>query len=200
MIAHLRGTLLEKGYDHVVVEVGGVGLRVQVSLQTLAEVGQKGQEARLHTHLQVREDALTLFGFATESERTAFELLTSVQGIGPKLAMAILSALTAEELAAAVGNEDVARLKRIPGIGLKTAERMVLELRSKLDRVVGRVPSGKTAQAQQPSPLQAQVVSALTNLGYKPAEAERAAEAAVKDAPQAHVAELVKRALRALAE
>ncbi len=198
MIAQVRGTLLEKGYDHVVVDVGGVGLRVTVSLSTLAALRETGQEARLLTYLQVREDALTLFGFATAEERLAFEQCISVQQVGPKLAMSILSTLSPSELASAIRAEDVARLRKIPGVGNKTAERLVLELRDKMDkRVVPLKPAGSPA----PNSTSAQVASALQNLGYKPAEAERAAESAAAGAgTSVSVADLVKKALRALAE
>lgn len=205
MIASVRGTLLEKELDHVVVEVGGVGLRVAVSLHTLAQLPPVGDSAFLRTHLQVREDALTLFGFASIEERSAFELCTSVQGIGAKIAMSILSSLAPSELALAIKNEDVARLKKVPGVGMKTAERMVLELRDKLDRAglapVGeRAATAKWAAGKPGDGLATQVSSALINLGYRPAEAERAAEAAAGTAPQASVADLLKRALRTLAE
>lgn len=193
MIARLRGTLVEKGIDHVLVDVGGVGFRVAVSLNTLAALPSVGSVAELHTQLIVREDALSLVGFASVEERAAFDLVTSVQGIGPKLAMSILSALEAGELAAAVRGGDHARLTRIPGIGKKTAERLVLELRDKFDAApaatAAKKPGGTTA-----------VSSALVNLGYKPAEAERAAADAAKAHPGAGVAELVKAALRLLAE
>jgi holliday junction DNA helicase RuvA len=198
VIARLRGALVEKGIDHVIVDVGGVGFHVVVSLQTLAELPQAGQPVTLTTRLLVREDALTLYGFGTDDERIAFELCTSVQGIGPKLAMSILSTLAPAELSHAVRGGDHARLTRIPGIGKKTAERMVLELRDKFDRA----PLGAAARApvKERTALSAQVASALVNLGYPPRDAERAADAACETAAGAPVAELVKRALRALAE
>lgn len=200
MIASVRGTLLEKAIDHVVIEVGGVGLEVAVSLNTLSALPPAGQPAYLRTYLQVREDALTLFGFASVEERSAFELCTSVQGIGAKTAMSILSSLAPEELARAVRSEDVARLKKVPGVGMKTAERLVLELRDKLDRA-GLSARGEPPPAEKPSgKLAAQVSSALVNLGYRPAEAERAAETVSGESPQASVANLLKRALRTLAE
>ncbi len=200
MIARLRGALAEKGIDHVIVDVGGVGLRVSVSLQTLAELPAAGQPCALLTQLVVREDSLTLFGFATPEERAAFDLCTSVQGIGPKLAMAILSSLSPSELASAVAGGDHARLTRIPGIGKKTAERIVLELRDKIERAgLGGGRPG-AARAHEPQGAAAQVASALINLGYRPADAERAAETATANAQGASVAELVKKALRALAE
>jgi holliday junction DNA helicase RuvA len=203
VIAHLRGTLADKGVDHIVVDVGGVGFEVNISLQTLEALPPAGEPVTLLTHLAVREDALTLFGFATADERAAFELCTSVQGIGPKLAMAILSSLAPAELARAVRSGDHARLVRIPGIGKKTAERLVLELRDKIERaglgaqVAGARPRSPTEKAGVP----AQVASALANLGYRAQDAERAAQMACDEAaPETPVAELVKRALRALAE
>jgi Holliday junction DNA helicase RuvA len=200
MIAMLSGVLAEKGADHVILDVGGVGYRVSVSLQTLAELPRVGEPARLLTHLAVREDALTLYGFATDEERTAFELCTSVNGIGPKIAMAILSDLAPAELADAVRREDVPRLKRVSGVGGKTAERIVLELRDKIDKAGLGPRIVKPQSAQKGDALQLQVSSALVNLGYKPAEADRAAETAIGAGPPGAVADLVKRALRALAE
>lgn len=192
MIAQLHGTLLEKGTDFVLLEVGGVGFRVSVSFTTLAALPAMGATTRLHTHLVVREDSLSLVGFASLDERTAFDLVTGVQGIGPKLALSILSTLTASELAAAVRAGDHARLTRIPGIGKKTAERLVLELRDRF--------GGVTAAAKRPVGGSSAVTSALVNLGYKPAEAERAAAQAVKASPKAEVGDLLKAALRLLAE
>lgn len=201
MIARLRGSLVEKLIDRVVVDVGGVGLSVVVSLQTLAELPAVGQPVTLLTYLQVREDALTLFGFATDEERTAFELCIGVQMVGPKLAMSILSALSPQELGAAVRAGDHARLTRIPGIGKKTAERLVLELRDKVEKagLGGGARGDARASAEKPTGA-AQVASALVNLGYREADAQRAAEHAHSTQPGASVAELVKRALRALAE
>ena len=193
MIAMLRGTLVDKGIDHVLLDVNGVGYRVSVSLNTLAALPPVGGSATVHTELIVREDSLSLVGFATVDERAAFDLVTGVQGIGPKLAMSILSTLDAGELARAVRDGDHARLTRIPGIGKKTAERLVLELR---DKFTG---SSSAPTAKRPGGSQA-VSSALINLGYKPAEAERAAAEADKAHPGAGVAELVKAALRTLAE
>ncbi|MGZ3406714.1 MAG: Holliday junction branch migration protein RuvA [Polyangia bacterium] len=194
MIALLRGVLADKGIDHVLVDVNGVGYRVAVSLNTLAALPPVGATATVHTELIVREDSLSLVGFATVDERAAFHLVTAVQGIGPKLAMSILSAMDASALGSAVRDGDHARLTKIPGIGKKTAERMVLELRDKFGAPTSSATqvSGKLGGSQA-------VSSALINLGYKPAEAERAAADAGKQHPGAGVAELVKAALRILA-
>jgi len=200
MIAMLRGRVAQRSLDHLILDVAGVGYRVTVSLQTLAELPAVAAETTLLTYLQVREDALVLFGFASEVERAAFELCISVQGVGPKMAMSILSTLTPTELAAAVAAEDVARLRRIPGVGQKTAERLVLELRDKFEKAGIIAASTPATHAVSTHPLETQVASALTNLGYRPAEAARAAADASKSSPQATVAELVKKALRNLAE
>jgi Holliday junction DNA helicase RuvA len=193
VISHLKGGLAEKGIDHVVIDVGGVGLRVTVSLNTLAELPPTGNAVSLLTHLIVREDALTLYGFSSTAERSAFELCMTVQQVGPKLAMSILSTMSPDELGQAVAAQDVARLQKIPGVGKKTAERLALELRDKFDVVAPKVVPLKRPSA-------APVVSALVNLGYKPAEAERAVDDVIEKFPAAPVPELIKRALRALAE
>jgi Holliday junction DNA helicase RuvA len=198
VIAQLRGTLVDKGIDSVILDVGGVGFRVSVSLNTLATLPTVGHTAQLYTHLAVRinaEEVLLLVGFATVEERVAFDLCTSVQGIGPKLALSILSTLEPRQLAEAVRRGDHARLTRIPGIGKKTAERLVLELRDKF----GDAASEPATTAKRTGGTQA-VVSALTNLGYKPGEAERAADEASKAHPAAPVEQLLKAALRLLAE
>jgi Holliday junction DNA helicase RuvA len=197
VIAQLCGALAQKAIDHVVIDVGGVGFHVIVSLQTLASLPQPGERVTLLTYLAVREDALTLYGFFDAAEREAFELCLSVQGIGPKLAMSILSTYTPSELAAAVRGGDVARLQRIPGIGKKTAERIALELRDKFDRVA--LPA-RAAAGPMSSAATAQVVSALTNLGYRPHEVERVVDEIAARSPGTPVPELIKKALRALAE
>jgi Holliday junction DNA helicase RuvA len=202
VISQLRGTIVEKTLEHVVLDVGGVGYHVFCSLNTLAELPEVGVAARLFTVQQVRAESLKLFGFSTVEEREAFELATSVQGIGGDKAMSLLSQLAPPELAEAVRREDVARLKRVPGIGQKTAERLVLELRSKF----GPAAPLSTKLAAKPGGgpvgdrLQVQVAGALVNLGYKPPEAERAAESALAAGPHGSMTDLVKRALRALAE
>lgn len=194
MIGMLRGTLAEKGLDRVLLDVGGVGYEVAISMTTLQALPQAGHEVTLRTYLHVREDALQLFGFYSDEERRAFELCISVSGIGPKLALATLSGMDPGTLADAVRRGDVTRLCRIPGIGKKTAERMVLELRDKFGApATTATPQSKMGGAQA-------VSSALVNLGYKPAAAERAAAEAGKAHPGAAVAELVKAALRILAE
>jgi len=196
VIAQLRGVLVEKSLDRVVIDVHGIGYQVVVSLQTLAELPAAGSEVTLKTHLQIREDAHLLFGFSTEAERRAFELCLSVSGVGPKLAMALLSAMRPDELGRTVIAGDVARLQKTPGVGRKTAERVVVELRDKFEKLgIGRREGEAAPRA---SGVATVVASALVNLGYRLPEAERAAAEAVKEAGEAPLAELVKRALRAL--
>jgi Holliday junction DNA helicase RuvA len=201
VITRVRGLLLERELDRVTVEVGGVGLDVAVSAQTRAHLPETGREVALHTYLHVREDALTLFGFRSPEERQAFLLCLSVQQVGPKLAMSILSAIDAEGLAAAVRAGDHGRLRKIPGVGQKTAERLVLELKDKLDKVGlgGRAPAAPVKPGALTGPAST-VAAALVNLGYKAAEAERAAKDAAAAGAGEGVELLLTRALRLLAE
>jgi Holliday junction DNA helicase RuvA len=177
MIAHLRGKLLAKHPNQVVVEAGGVGYEVNISVPTFSELPANGSEVALHIHTHVREDLLALYGFLRPAEKQLFEKLITVSGIGPKLAMIILSGMAADEMAAAIRGNDVALLTRIPGIGKKTAERMVLELRDKLPQVAGT--STPTVPAM--SAMQEDVLSALVNLGYQQAAAEKALASVVKN-------------------
>ncbi|MGA9526631.1 MAG: Holliday junction branch migration protein RuvA [Terriglobales bacterium] len=176
MIAHLRGTLLVKHPNQAIVETHGVGYDVTISVPTFAEMPAAGSEVSLHIHTHVREDALSLYGFLRLGEKQLFEKLLTVSGIGPKLAITILSGMPAEEMIAAIRGGDVGRLTRIPGIGRKTAERMVLELRDKLPAAT----PAEGANAPQTSPVEEDVISALVNLGYQRAAAEKALLAASK--------------------
>lgn len=171
MIALLRGVLLEKHPNQVVVETGGVGYDVTIPVSTYTHLPDAGAEVRLRIYTHVREDALALFGFLTQDEKGLFEKLIGVSGIGPKLAVTILSGLAAPELIQAIRRSEVERLVRIPGIGKKTAERMVLELRDKLPAVSGEEP----ATAAVPlSSIEQDVLSALLNLGCGRPQAETA--------------------------
>jgi len=174
MIAHLRGKLLAKHPNQAIVETHGVGYDVTISVPTFSELPATGNEVALHIHTHVREDALSLYGFLRLEEKRLFEKLLTVSGIGPKLAITILSGVAADEMIAAIRGGDVARLTRIPGIGRKTAERMVLELRDKLP------PSGTSAEpsAGATTPVEEDVLSALVNLGYQRAAAEKALQSA----------------------
>lgn len=203
MIAHLRGVLVEKTIDHVIVECGGVGYGVIVSLGTLAELPEVGREVKLLTHLAVREDAHVLYGFAGEAERRAFELCTSVSGIGPKLAIAILSTFRPEALADAVRTGDVKRLSSAPGIGKRTAERIVVELKDRVDKAGLGTQAGGRAVAiagggARLDGIGAIVASALVNLGYRSDAAERAAREAAAGREGEPLEVLLKEALRAL--
>jgi holliday junction DNA helicase RuvA len=177
MIAHLRGKLLAKHPNQVVIETGGVGYEVTISVPTFSELPANGSEVALHIHTHVREDVIALYGFARPAEKQLFEKLMTVSGIGAKLAITILSGMDADEMAGAIRGNDVARLTRIPGIGKKTAERMVLELRDKLPQATGL----STAKAPTISATEEDVLSALVNLGYQRPAAERALAAAVKN-------------------
>lgn len=170
MIAHLRGTLLAKHPNQAIVETHGVGYDVTISVPTFTEMPAAGGEVALHIHTHVREDALSLYGFLRLAEKDLFEKLLTVSGIGPKLAITILSGMPADEMVAAIRGGDLAKLTRIPGIGKKTAERMVLELRDKLPEPTG---ASETIAALT-SPVEEDVISALVNLGYQRAAADKA--------------------------
>jgi holliday junction DNA helicase RuvA len=176
MIAHLRGKLLAKHPNQAIVETGGVGYDITISVPTFSDLPAIGTDVALHIHTHVREDIIALYGFMRSSEKLLFEKLITVSGIGPKLAITILSGMAADEMVGAIRGNDIARLTRIPGIGKKTAERMVLELRDKLPTAV---PT--TAVASSPmNPTEEDVLSALLNLGYQRAAAEKALEGNMK--------------------
>src|SRR5215813_1726706 len=177
MIAHLSGRLLAKHPNQAIVEAGGVGYDVTISVPTFSDLPQLGSEVALHIHTHVREDALALYGFLRPSEKQIFEKLISVSGIGPKLAITILSGMPADQMALAIRGNDVPKLTRIPGIGKKTAERMVLELRDKLPKEA----LGEVTVLSATSPVAEDVLSALVNLGYQRPVAERALATASKN-------------------
>src|SRR5882672_5601576 len=176
MIAHLRGKLLAKHPNQAIVETGGVGYDVTISVPTFSELPAVGAEVALHVHTHVREDLIALYGFLRPAEKSLFEKLITVSGIGPKLAITILSGMAADEMTGAIRGNDIAKLTRIPGIGKKTAERMVLELRDKL-------PKGEadTAPVSTMNPIEEDVLSALMNLGYQRSAAEKALMVALKN-------------------
>jgi holliday junction DNA helicase RuvA len=178
MIAHLRGRLLEKHPNRIIVDVQGVGYEAHVPLSTFYEMAEPGADITLRIHTHVREDALALYGFATLLELQLFERLIGVSGIGPKLALAVLSGIEPNELIAAVRQGNVARLTAIPGVGKKTAERIGLELK---DKLAAFLPAEGTAAAAPTAgeSLRTDVLSALINLGYHRPLAERAVDAAV---------------------
>ena len=202
MIAHLRGRLLEKQPNRIVVDVGGVGYDVFVPLSTFYSLGDPGDEVALRIHTHVREDALTLYGFATRLEQGLFERLIGVSGIGPRLALSVLSGIEPLELVRAIERGDVARLTAIPGVGKKTSERLVLELKDRLPRAqLAAAVAGLTAP-EEPV-LRDDVLSALLNLGYHRPLAERAVDAAIKTfgaTSDAGFERTLKQALRELAK
>ncbi len=194
MIAHLAGIVLRKSPQEVVVDVGGVGYRVVIPVSTFYQVPDDGAAVRLLIHTHVREDALLLFGFATPGEQALFERLIEVAGVGPKLAVNILSGIEATALVAALHGGDIPRLTRIPGVGKKTAERLVLELK---DKVAALVTPIEPAAARPAGGARSDVISALANLGYSRPEAERGVEQALRDG-DSRFDELLRRALQVL--
>jgi Holliday junction DNA helicase RuvA len=173
MIAHLRGILLEKHPNQITVEVGGVGYEVAIPVSAYTSLPERGAEVRLHIHTHVREDALLLFGFLSAEDKAVFEKLITVSGVGPKLAITALGGLTAPDLAAAIRAGALEQLTRIPGVGKKTAERLILELRDKLDLIPGAARPPKPAGAAFNS-TEEDVISALANFGSSRAAAEAA--------------------------
>jgi Holliday junction DNA helicase RuvA len=194
LIAVLRGRILDKHPQRVVVDVNGVGYDVQVPLSTFYNLGEPGTELTLRVHTHVREDAIALFGFLTSLELELFERLIGISGVGPKLALAVLSGIEPAELVRAVRLQDVARLTAIPGIGRKTSERIALELKDKL-------PKGlqvETTRPRSPSDeLREDVISALLNLGYQRAAAERAFEKVIAEGGSFQ--DVLKKTLKGLA-
>jgi Holliday junction DNA helicase RuvA len=195
MIGQLRGRLAEKRPNQVLVDVGGVGYLVQVPLSTYAALGELHTEVTLLIHTHVREDALALYGFVSAREKHFFEMLLSASGVGPTLALKILSGMSVEELVPAIRGSDLARLTRIPGVGRKTAERMVVELKDKLESVA--LEAGKPAMAS-PAGVEADVISALVNLGYEARAAEDAVGEAKRETGVASFEKLLRSALHSL--
>jgi holliday junction DNA helicase RuvA len=196
MIASLRGKLLEKHPNQVIVDTGGVGYDVTIPVSTYSSLSETGSEVRLRIHTHVREDAIQLFGFLTTEEKTVFERLISVSGIGPKLAITVLSGLATPDLVAAIREGAVERLVRIPGVGKKTAERMVLELKDKLEMFPGAPRAAAAATpADALSAVEQDVLSALLNLGCQRAAAEVAVRKARAAAAGAEFEPLFRKAL-----
>ncbi len=192
MIASVSGRVLVRRGDHVVIECAGVGYRLAVSAETLRAVPAAGREASLHAHLVSREDSLQLYGFGTEEERELFLQLISVSGIGPKVALAVLSGGAPRDLIRAIASEDSKRFQAVPGIGKRTAERIIVELRDKVSSELGPEASGTARAVAEP---RAEAREGLLNLGYAPAEAERLLDVAQGESAE----ELIGSALRAAA-
>ena len=190
MIGRIQGVLVEKNFPQVIVSCNGVGYEIDVPMSTFYPLPRAGEEVTLLTHLVVREDAHLLFGFLTVAERAAFRQLLKISGVGPKVALSVLSGLSVEDLSAAVADGDAGRLTKIPGIGKKTAERLILELRDKLPKVASETRSdGRAASGE--------VVSALLALGYNDREAQAAAKGLPADL---QLADAIRQALKALAK
>ncbi len=201
MIGQLRGQLAKRDPAEVIVDVHGVGYRVFIPLSTYYRLPDEGTDILLYTATHVREDALHLYGFLTEHEREVFDLLRGVSGIGPRLAVNILSGITAEELIPAIGRADLLRLSAIPGVGRKTAERIVLELKEKVRSLLEAVAAAAATERDPSEGVLQDVISALLNLGYSRSAASRAAASAVRTADGDQEFEMViKQALRVLAE
>jgi holliday junction DNA helicase RuvA len=206
MIALLTGTLLAKQATSVIVDVGGVGYEVAIPISTFYELEELGSRVQLRIYTHVREDALQLYGFKTARERELFMRLISVSGIGPKLGITLLSGMSAEEMIAAIRNNNLARLTLIPGVGRKTAERLVVELRDKIGTIVAGEGEAETGLETQPTSVVAEdavhqdALSALVNLGYQRSAAEKAIAFALNEGGEITVETLLRRSLRRLAK
>ena len=195
MIARLTGLVLEKGEDTAVLDVHGVGYLVHLSAASLLALPARGEQASLRIMTHLRQDALDLFGFATAEEEDVFRALLDVKGVGPRAAQNILSGIEPRHLAQAVAQGDVARLTKVPGVGKKTAERLVVELR---DKLVALARAAGPAAAKAPGGPLEQLATALVNLGYKPAQAEQVAEALRERSEGKGLDELLREALKAM--
>jgi len=195
MIARIRGTLAEIGRDFVIIDVGGVGYELAISSSTLGRLPSRGEDVVLGTYMHVREDAMQLFGFADPAEKELFGMLISVSGVGPKVALAILSAFSAEDLRRAIATEDIALISSVPGIGKKTAQRLVIELK---DKVAGAAEIAGAVLVGVSQPTYVEARDALAGLGYSPVEANKALESYDGDGAEPTTEDLVKHALKNL--
>lgn len=195
MIAHLRGHILRKGPQEVVLDVAGVGYRVAIPVSTFYRLGEPGAEVELRIHTHVREDTLALYGFVTGPEQELFERLISVGGVGPKLAVNILSGIEVPELRSALRAGDVSRLTRVPGVGKKTAERLIVELKDKMPPAAAE----EAPLAPGPGRPKEDLLSALVNLGYSRGEVERGVDRALREDGSGRFEDLLRRALQIVA-
>ena len=203
MIAYLSGKLLEKEANSVIVDVGGVGYEVYIPLSTFYELGEVGDDVQLRIYTNVREDAIQLFGFHTARERDIYLKLISVQGIGAKSGIAMLSGMNADEIIAAIRTENIGKLTAIPGVGKKTAERLVIELRDKIGELAKGVPAGVStaaAGAIGADDVYDDALSALINLGYQRSAAEKALQNVRNEGVEPSVQKLLRAALQKLAK
>ena len=195
MIAQLRGQILRKGPQEVVVDVAGVGYRVAIPVSTFYRLGEPGSDVELRTYTHVREDTLALYGFLTGAEQDLFERLISVGGVGPRLAVNILSGIEVPDLVAALRTSDVSRLTRVPGVGKKTAERLIVELKDKMPPAVAEEAPTAPATGRPKEDL----LSALVNLGYSRGEVERGVDRALREDGSGRFEDLLRRALQIVA-
>ncbi len=201
MIARISGTLVHKSASQIVVDVQGVGYGISIPLTTFYELPEKGQSVAVHVHTHVKQDSIALFGFFTEREKNLFELMIGVTGIGPKVALSILSGISADDFIASVSQENLARLVAIPGVGKKTAERIVLELKDKMRKLAQDLPEdrGAVVPAKQDELLREDALSALVNLGYRANAVKDVLDRLMKELPpDATIDVLLKKALRTL--
>lgn len=204
MISYLSGKLIEKEANTVIIDVSGVGYEATIPLSTFYELGEIDSDVSLRIYTYVREDALQLFGFETNRERALFLKLITISGIGPKLAITMLSGMSADEIVGAIRTDNIAHLSSIPGIGKKTAERLVIELRDKLDAIgvvdLNAGVSNPDTSSASGSEVYDDALSALVNLGYQPKAAEQALRKAVEDGSDISVQKLLRRSLQLLAK
>ena len=205
MIAHLSGTLLAKHATSVIVDVGGVGYEVTIPVTTFYDLGEPNTPVRLRIYTHVREEALQLFGFRTERERELFTLLISVSGLGPKSAVAMLSGMSADEIVTAIRQSNYARITSIPGVGRKTAERLVIELRDKMAALSSpaleeQIAAGGPTAAQSEDALREDTLAALLQLGFPKPAAEKAITGAMQEGGDLSVETLLRRSLRQLSK
>ena len=202
MIAYLSGKLIEKQANTVIVDVGGVGYEVSIPLSTFYELGEVGSDLQLRIYTHVREDAIQLFGFKTNRERELYLRLLSVQGIGAKSGITMLSGMSADEIIMAIRTDDLARLTSIPGVGRKTAERLVIELRDKVGELAsaGASPLDAAQPTQPADAVFEDALSALVNLGYQRTAAEKAVKQAAQEGTEMSVQKLLRRSLQVLAK
>jgi holliday junction DNA helicase RuvA len=203
MIAYLSGKLLEKSANSVIVDIGGVGYDVGIPLSTFYELGEVGDDVQLRIYTHVREDAIQLFGFSTERERELYLKLISVQGIGVKSGIAMLSGMNADEIINAIRTDNLAKLTAIPGVGRKTAERLVIELRDKVGELAAHASAGDESSASKPrgeADAFDDALSALVNLGYQRNAAEKAIQDIRRDGTDQNVQKILRSALQRLAK
>jgi Holliday junction DNA helicase RuvA len=193
MIASISGKLIRKSPTWILVESGGIGFHISIPVSSYDALGETGRDIRVLTHLHVREDALQLFGFATEAERRLFLMLISVSGIGPKLGQGILSGISVDDFEKAVRSQDIASLVKVPGIGKKTAERLVLELKEKIGEVKS---AAEQAMPSYKTPMEEEAILALVSLGYRRAQAQEAVQKILRQDRSLSLEETLRRALR----